>query len=170
MSKISKKSFIKNSSKAFIKHDHSTCLNKSMLALEKHFHTNKLQLTPLRRKIFEYLLKDHKPLGAYEILNKLRDDGFSSTPPIAYRVLDFLITEGFVHKIKRMNAFVACTNPGNRHSPAFMICRKCKKVAEVQKDETMFDLKKVSSKDFEIEESVIELIGVCKPCNNLEAA
>ena len=74
------------------------------------------------------------------------------------------------HKIKKLNAFVACTNPGNRHSPAFMICRKCKKVAEVHKGETAFDLKKVSPTDFEIEESVIELIGVCKPCNNLEAA
>ncbi len=161
---------MKNSSQAFTKHDHSTCLNRSLRALERHLYARKLQLTPLRKKVFEYLLQDHRPIGAYEILDRLREDGFSSTPPIAYRVLDFLIAEGFAHKIKKLNAFVACTNPGNRHSPAFMICRKCKKVAEVHKGETAFDLKKVSPTDFEIEESVIELIGVCKPCNNLEAA
>ena len=41
----------------------------------------------------------------------LGKDGFSSTPLIAYRVLDFLIEQGFVHKIKKLNAFIACSHP-----------------------------------------------------------
>ena len=160
---------MKNSSQAFTKHNHSACFNSSLNALEGHFKNKKLQLTPLRRKVFEYLLQDHKPLGAYEILDRLKEDGFSSTPPIAYRVLDFLIREGFVHKIKRLNAFVACADPGSRHAPTFMICRKCKKVAEVYKSETTLELKNMVSKYFKVEETVIELIGICKPCNLIEA-
>ena len=50
--------------------------------------------------------------------------GFNSQPPVAYRALDFLVENGFVHKIERLNAFVACALPGTVHSPAFMICRR----------------------------------------------
>ena len=160
---------MKNSTQAFTKHNHSFCFQGSLRALEQHFKNKKLQLTPLRRKVFEYLLQDHKPLGAYEILDRLSKDGFSSTPPIAYRVLSFLIGEGFVHKIKRLNAFIACADPGSRHSPTFMICRKCKKVAEVCKSETTLNLKKVGSNYFKVEETVVELIGICKSCNLVDA-
>ena len=135
-----------------------------MKAFEKHCCENKRQCTPLRQKVLEFLLKDHRPLGAYEILELLRDAGLSSKPPIAYRVLDFLIEQGFVHKIQGLNAFVACSHPGDFHSPTFMICRKCDKVAEVEHKESGINLKKASQIDFQIEEAFIEIKGVCNSC------
>ena len=135
-----------------------------MKAFEKHCFENKLQCTPLRQKVLEFLLKDHRPLGAYEILELLRDAGLSSKPPIAYRVLDFLIEQGFVHKIQGLNSFVACAYPGHNHSPAFMICRICDKVAEVKDRETGANLEKESLVDFKIEEAFIEMKGVCNSC------
>ena len=62
------------------------------------------------------LLQEHRALGAYAILDRLRDAGFGSQPPVAYRALDFLVENGFVHKIERLNAFVACSHPGASHS------------------------------------------------------
>ena len=99
----------------------------------------------------------------------LSKEGFSSTPPIAYRVLDFLIEQGFAHKIKRFNAFIACSHPGSKHSPTFMICRKCEKVAEMGEKESRLKLDKKSLSEFKIEESIIEIIGICKKCISLEA-
>ena len=133
-----------------------------------YFIEKELKLTPLRLKVFQLLLKDHRPLGAYQILDLLRKDGFSSTPPIAYRVLDFLIEHGFVHKIKKLNAFVACSHPGNSHSPTFMICRKCEKVAEINEKESGLNFNRAPSSEFKIEEAIIELIGICKNCTKLE--
>ena len=141
----------------------------SMNAFKKHCHENNFKLTPLRLKVFELLLKDHRPIGAYQILEMLGKDGFSSTPPIAYRVLDFLIEQGFVHKIKKLNAFIACSHPGNSHSPTFMICRKCEKVAEIDEKKSGLKLDKKSLSEFKIEESIIEIIGICKKCISLEA-
>ena len=136
-----------------------------MVAAEKYCSQNNLKLTPLRRKVFEFLIKDHKALGAYKILDMLRDSGYSSNPPIAYRVLDFLVEHGFVHKIEGLNAFIACTNPGISHVPAFMICRKCDKVAEIEDTTSKFKMANPShSMGFKIEEAIIEMTGVCNYC------
>lgn len=70
-------------------------------------------------------------MGAYEVLDTLRKEGFGSQPPVAYRALEFLVRHGFVHRIERLNAFVACADPGQDHTPAFLICRACNVVAEV---------------------------------------
>ena len=148
----------------FKKHDHDVCFGDAMMEIEKHCHKKNLQFTPLRRKVFEYLLRDHKPLGAYEILDLLREDGLASTPPIAYRVLDFLMKEGFVHKIQGLNAFVACSHPGSSHSPAFMICRKCEKVAELDEKISGINLGKSIPSDFSVEETVVEMRGICTSC------
>ena len=51
-------------------------------------------------------MQEHRALGAYSILDRLRDEGFGSQPPVAYRALDFLVASGLVHNIKRLNALV----------------------------------------------------------------
>ena len=158
------------SSRIFKKHNHANCSKQTLKKFEQHCLKKNLQVTPLRRKILGYLLADHRPLGAYEMLDLLRKEGFSSTPPIAYRVLDFLIAEGFVHKVKGLNAFIACTEPGNVHSPIFMICRKCKKVAEVSGVDDQIDLPPSVSDDFDIESTIVELLGVCTSCGKMESA
>ena len=159
-----------NTSRVFTKHNHDSCYKTSMEAIEKHCTKKNLQFTPLRRKVFEFLLRDHRPLGAYEILDLLREEGLSSKPPIAYRILDFLIEQGFVHKIKGLNAFVACAHPGSSHSPAFMICRKCEKVAELEENESGINLRRAPNVNFKIEKAFVEIIGLCKSCIGPETA
>ncbi|WP_170575899.1 Fur family transcriptional regulator [Ruegeria atlantica] len=150
---------------AFQKHDHENCVETALTTADAQCKEEGLRLTPVRRKVLEMLLQEHRALGAYAILDRLRDEGFGSQPPVAYRALDFLVQNGFVHKIERLNAFVACSHPGAAHSPAFMICRKCDAVAEAQSTPAKGVLGAAArAAGFEIERTVVEAEGLCPDC------
>lgn len=149
----------------FAKHDHAACVKQALSEAEARCAREGLRLTPVRRKVLELLLQEHRALGAYAILDLLRDAGFGSQPPVAYRALDFLSEHGFVHKIERLNAFVACAHPGQSHSPAFMICRLCDAVAEAQSAPAKGALGEAArAAGFHIEKTVVEAEGVCPAC------
>ncbi|WP_170763545.1 transcriptional repressor [Ruegeria lacuscaerulensis] len=149
----------------FQDHDHENCVETALATAEARCRDEGLRLTPVRRKVLEMLLQEHRALGAYAILDRLREEGFGSQPPVAYRALDFLVENGFVHKIERLNAFVACSHPGATHSPAFMICRLCDAVAEAQSApaEGALDVA-ARAVGFEIERTVVEAEGLCPDC------
>lgn len=149
----------------FHEHDHHACVSRALEAADSRCKKEGLRLTPVRRKVLELLLHEHRALGAYAILDVLREEGFGSQPPVAYRALDFLAEHGFVHKIVRLNAFVACAHPGENHSPAFMICRKCDAVAEAHSMHLKGSLGDAArSVGFQIERTVVEAVGICPDC------
>ena len=149
----------------FAAHDHGHCVEAGIAAAEEHCAAKGLQFTPVRRKALEILLQEHRALGAYEVLNRLRSAGFGSQPPVAYRALDFLVANGIAHKIERLNAFIACAHPGTTHSPAFMICRVCDSVAEASATPTRGALGQAArDAGFRIERTVVEAEGVCPAC------
>ena len=144
----------------FQRHDHAICVDGALSAAEERCAAEGLRLTPVRRKVLELLLQKHRALGAYAILDLLREAGFGSQPPVAYRALDFLVEHGFVHKIERLNAFVACSRPGATHSPAFMICRCCDAVAEAHSAPAKGELGAAArAAGFQIERTVVEARG-----------
>ncbi len=149
----------------FDAHDHAGCITTALAAAEAHCAENGLRFTAVRRKALEILLQEHRALGAYEMLDRLRDAGFGSQPPVAYRALEFLVANGFVHKIERLNAFVACSHPGANHSPAFMICRSCDSVAETQSAPSRGTLGEAArAAGFQIERTMVEAVGLCPVC------
>lgn len=151
----------------FERHDHVHCVDHGLLAAEQHCAEKGLRLTPVRRKVLELLLQEHRALGAYAILELLRKAGFGSQPPVAYRALDFLVEHGFAHKIERLNAFVACSYPGEKHSPAFMICRNCEAIAEAQSASAKGVLGAAArASGFQIEKTMVEAEGLCPSCMN----
>lgn len=148
---------------AFDHHDHTHCEQSGLYELERQCVKKKLRLTPVRRRVFEILQSQHKAMGAYDILEILRKEGLGSQPPVAYRALDFLVSHGFVHKIEGLNAFIACTHPGDSHMPAFLICRKCSRVAETEPQTNALS-SQASDAGFSIEHTVVEAMGVCPNC------
>jgi len=149
----------------FQTHDHSCCITDGVALVDSQCKAKGLQLTPVRRRVLEILLQEHQSLGAYEILDHLREEGLGSQPPVAYRALDFLVKHGFAHKIERLNAFIACAHPGQDHTPVFMICRLCKVVAETHTDLDKGQLGTLARDvGFKIECSVIEAEGLCPKC------
>lgn len=150
---------------AFHAHDHGECVDAAISAAEAHCTTAGLRFTPVRRAALEILLREHRAVGAYELLDRLREAGFGTQPPVAYRALDFLVANGFVHKIERLNAFIACAHPGASHSPAFLICRMCESVAEAQSAPARGTLGEAArAAGFTIERTVVEALGVCPSC------
>ena len=146
-------------------HDHTECIELSVASLEAYCAAQNLKLTPLRREVFSTLLSDHTAKGAYDILDKLREAGFSAQPPLAYRALDFLVSHGFAHRIEKLNAYLACGHPGRLHNPAFLICQHCKLVQEAAADQPVSSLKKeAASNGFRLTSTVIEAIGKCADC------
>ena len=154
----------------FERHDHTACIHDGAAAAETYCTANGLQFTPQRRRVLEILLEEHRAMGAYDILDRLRDEGLGAQPPVAYRALDFLTSHGLAHRIERLNAFIACTHMGERHTPAFLICRGCAAVAETRADPTEGDLGRAArAAGFTIERAVIEAEGLCPACGTAAA-
>jgi Fur family zinc uptake transcriptional regulator len=160
---------------AFAAHDHAGCVARAVAAVEAICADRQLRLTPPRRRALEILLEQHRALGAYDVLARMAADGLGAHPPVAYRALDFLVEHGFAHRIEGLNAFVACPDPAARHRPAFMVCRRCRTVAEDQlaaEDQGAAESPlgpSASAAGFRIERMVVEAEGVCRSCSAAEA-
>jgi Fur family transcriptional regulator, zinc uptake regulator len=150
---------------AFAVHDHAHCAQDALDRAEALTKATGARLTPVRRRVLEILLEEHKALGAYDVLSRLAQDGFGNQPPVAYRALEFLVDQGLAHRIQRLNAFTACVHPGEDHAPAFLICRNCHMVAEAEATAARASLDTEAARaGFLIERSTIEALGLCPTC------
>src|SRR5262249_11344265 len=91
-------------------HDHDRCSSDAMAVAEALCAQPGQRLTPTRRKVLAALRASHKPLGAYEIIDRLALKGPRLAPITAYRALEFLRENGLVHRIESRNAFIACVH------------------------------------------------------------
>ena len=124
------------------------------------------RLTPIRRRVLEALLASHKPLGAYDIIERIGGRGAPPAPITIYRTLDFLRENGLAHRIESRNAFIACVH---RHAIAdpvvFLICERCGSVGE-QASAAVAETVKTASRaaGFTPKAPVIEIAGICAHC------
>ena len=78
---------------AFAAHDHAHCATDALTRAEAITAEAGLRMTPVRRRVLEILLEEHKALGAYDVLARLAAEGFGNQPPVAYRALEFLVEQ-----------------------------------------------------------------------------
>ena len=62
------------------------------------------RFTPLREKVYEILVSKHGPMGAYEMLDALKETESSAKPATVYRALDFLLDFGL--KMRFLSLFI----------------------------------------------------------------
>jgi Fur family zinc uptake transcriptional regulator len=130
------------------------------------------RLTPIRREVLEALVRTHRPMGAYDLAEALKGrDGRALAPITIYRALDFLIEQGFVHRLASRNAFVACPHAqgAHEHGPhelvAFLICETCGGVDEMPSDGVAQALgSMLRGAGFEPRTQVLEISGICAHC------
>lgn len=151
-------------------HDHDQCVAGAVARMEACCAGKRLRLTPLRRNVMRVLAGSHVPLGAYEIVERLAQDGDSVPPMSVYRVLDFLVAEGLAHRIESRNAFLACGHP---HDPdevvVFFICEGCGLTKEVTSHAVGRDLAWAArAAGFSPRQQVLEIAGRCGRCQEQE--
>ena len=146
-------------------HDHAVCVSTMLGRAEARCREAGLNLTPVRRRTLEILLREHRAIGAYDLLAHLAEEGLGSQPPVAYRALDFLVKAGLAHKIEALNAYIACTETEAEHTPAFLICRRCNSVVETRTTPAAGRLGDAARETgFHIERAVVEAQGLCPSC------
>jgi Fur family zinc uptake transcriptional regulator len=147
-------------------HDHDDCVMQALEAAEQVCRQRKLRFTGTRKSVFELVWTSHRPVGAYEILDRLNCQGKKTAPPTVYRALDFLIEADLVHRLDSLNAFVGCRDPGSSHVGQFLICRRCRSVAEMDDPEiAQLVGRKAADQGFTAVRQMIEIEGLCRDCS-----
>lgn len=147
-----------------------------LAAAIKQCHARGVRFTPLRQQIYALVLQANKPLGAYDLITQLQQARLSDSadmsagaknvaPPTVYRSLEFLLTEGLIHQLTSINAYVPCCHPRAQHTAAFLICDNCQRVQECSSLPVQ-EMMSFAEQDmgFMVARSVIELSGRCQAC------
>ncbi|HEX5210760.1 MAG TPA: transcriptional repressor [Pseudolabrys sp.] len=147
-------------------HDHRRCASDAIAHAEAICVARKERLTPIRRRVLEALLASHRPLGAYELIDRLAVRGARPAPITIYRALDFLREQGLAHRIESRNAFIACVQDHGSGDPVvFLICEKCGAVGEAASAAVANTIKTASrTAGFTPKTPVIEISGICAHC------
>lgn len=138
-----------------------------MAAAEASCHARGARLTDSRRKVLAALIATHRPMGAYDLIDALAEQGHKRLAPVSiYRALDFLAEQGLVHKLASRNAFIACPHT---HAPGemvvFLICDTCGGVDETVSEDMSRSLSRlIAEEGFSPRTQVIELSGACAHC------
>lgn len=146
-------------------HDHRGCSASAIARAETLCASRKLRFTAIRRAVLKAVWQSHSPVGAYDILAKLNAKGADHAPMAVYRALDFLLENGFIHRISSQNAFIGCPHPETEHDSQLLICRHCGTVAEIDSAPVTRALK-AAAPGFAIEQRTIEISGVCPHCRS----
>jgi len=154
-------------------------------AAKEQCRLNGSRFTALRQQIYQLILEANKPIGAYDLIAQLQSVRLSDTdnsddtknqsgkrqttknvaPPTVYRSLEFLLSEGLIHQLTSINAYVPCCHPRAQHTAAFLICGQCQRVQECSSLPVQ-EIMSFAEQDvrFVVERSVIELSGRCQAC------
>ena len=131
-----------------------------------------LRLTPLRASALRLIADADRPLKAYELLDLMKATHEGAAPPTVYRALDFLMENGFIHKLSSINAFVGCHHPGGaQHAVPFLICDRCHAATELE-DEQIVDALDTRARalGFAPRAQTLEVHGLCADCAAKPAA
>ncbi|MFB9213802.1 zinc uptake transcriptional repressor Zur [Vibrio sinaloensis] len=128
--------------------------------------TRGVRLTTQRKRVFELICSSPKASSAYELLEELKQTEPQAKPPTVYRALDFLMEQGFIHRVESTNSYIQCGScNAHKHYSHMLICDKCSNVIELQDDSLVALLvNNAEGHGFTITNHVIESHGVCKNC------
>lgn len=146
-------------------HDHALCVEQALVKAEELCQQRGQRLTALRRRVLELVWDNHRPVGAYALLEKMRGEKARVAPATVYRALDFLQEQGLVHRLASLNAFIGCAFPGAPHPEQFLICTSCRQLAEFDDRQVNTALEvSAAAHGFAIDHSLVEIMGICPNC------
>lgn len=125
-----------------------------------------VKMTPNRQLVLQLLQASGKPLSAYEVLDRLREQGTQWQPPTVYRALDYLVEQGLAHYLQSIQKYVVCPQQGCEQFSQLLICVQCGQVQEAPMAPALLTLLKaqMAEQHFTLAPQFLELKGVCLPC------
>lgn len=137
-------------------------------AVERACQARGLRLTPIRAHVLRLIAEAGQPIKAYDLLDRVRlsDGPGAAAPPTVYRALEFLMANGFVHKLESVNAFLPCHHPDTAlHSAPFLICERCHAALELEDTEIVTTLDaRARALGFKPTRQTLEVHGLCAEC------
>ena len=137
-------------------------------AVERACSERGLRLTAIRARVLGLIADAGQPIKAYDLLDKVREGegAGAAAPPTVYRALDFLLANGFIHKLESINAFVACHHPNSaQHSVPFLICDRCHSAVELEDAQVVAALdERARALGFAPQAQTLEVHGLCAKC------
>lgn len=135
----------------------------------RHCINHGYRFTEPRERVLKILVDENKPLGAYDILQRLSAEVENPKAPTVYRAIQFWHQEGFVHCIDSLKSYVACLHGHHVGQAQFLICSQCDFVKEL---EGMIDLTEVTESaktiQFAVSNCTLEVKGLCAECAHLK--
>lgn len=149
---------------------HQGCIARALNRAEQLCQQQQQRFTSIRRRVLELVWQQHKPVGAYEVLELLQQEN-RTAPPTVYRALDFLQQLGLVHRIASLNAYIGCVQPGVPHDGQFLICESCHMLAELEVAAITDAIEtSAAASGFTAHRQTVEIMGLCPNCHQRNSA
>jgi Fur family zinc uptake transcriptional regulator len=157
-------------------HNHQHCIDGALAAAQLICDQQNAKLTKLRQQVLLLIWENHKPLGAYTLIDQLAEKTQRRiAPPTVYRTLEFLLELGLIHRINSLNAYIGCTQPHMHQNQSdqlidehnyFLICQKCHDTQEILDASLSKKIEMVSlSYKFTPQQQWLEITGLCEECS-----
>ncbi|HRE31321.1 MAG TPA: Fur family transcriptional regulator [Candidatus Berkiella sp.] len=131
----------------------------------KHCLNHGFRFTNPRELVLKILVNEQKPLGAYEILQKLSNQINNPHPQTVYRAIQFWHQEGFIHCIDSLKSYVACANEHHIGHTQFLVCTECNYAKELDCVINFSPISKLAKNNkFSIRNYTLEIKGLCDNC------
>lgn len=148
-------------------------MNEEMLLVmaERICQSRGVRLTPQRETVLRLIAKQHGAISAYDLLDLLREVEPQAKPPTVYRGLEFLMEQGFIHKIESTNSYVICHHVDNpSHISVMLICDSCGSVTESDCTTIEAAITHLAEENkFHLRHTVVENHGLCNECYEVNA-
>ena len=146
-------------------------IGSKLLAMAENIcQSRSVRLTPQRATVLRLIAEQPGAISAYDLLDLLREIEPQAKPPTVYRGLEFLLEQGFIHKIESTNSYIICHHFDNpSHSSVMLICNGCGRVSESDCEviETAI-IQLAESAKFHLHHTVVENHGLCQDCFETE--
>ncbi len=151
-------------------HDHNACIHDALQHAQQICQQKGASLTDIRRQVLELIWQHHRPVKAYDIIEKFKPSERTQgavKPMTIYRALEFLLEQGLIHRVESLNAFIGCHHPLHPHELLLLFCKKCENVQERSAEIVMDSVKtELKNAHFLAHSKTIEIHGVCEHCQS----
>ena len=102
-------------------------------------------------------------MSAYELRDQINITQQNLNISTVYRVLDFWIGLGLIHKIESANRFIVCSDEHRHQFHVIQTCTQCENVRESCELASQITMQ-ISHEFRALENQVIEIQGTCSDC------